>query len=92
MSACVIDWPAFGLADPDGYTGYTGCTGVPCVEINQGCVHEHIATARACYACLAEMLSYEPDPGDWACGPCALTHPCPAPLQISELVADGGQP
>jgi hypothetical protein len=88
VNACVIDWPAFGLADPDGYTGFTGCAGVACAEITQGCVHEHIAAGRACYACLAEMLSYEPDPAEWACGPCAaLGHACPAPLRISELEA-----
>jgi hypothetical protein len=83
---CVIDWPAFGLADPAAAYGFTGCAGVPIVEITQACVHEHVATGRACYACLAEMLSYEPEPGEWACGPCAaLGHACPAPLLIAEL-------
>jgi len=87
MSACVIDWPAFGLAEPSPeYTGFTGCVSVPVVAISQACVHEHIATGMACYACLAEMLSYEPEPGEWACGPCAaLGHACPAPLKVTDL-------
>ena len=88
MTACVIDWPAFGIASPGGYTGFTGCAVEAFVTISQACVHEHIATGLACYACLAEMLSYEPDPGEWACGPCAeLGHACPAPLVITERVA-----
>lgn len=77
---------SIGLEDP----GDTGCVGVPILEVSQGCVHEHIAVARVCYACLTEMLSYEPDPGEWGCGPCAaLGHSCGAPLVIRELVTGG---
>ena len=83
VAACAIDWPAFGLADPDD--------GVPCPEsamvvLTEGCVHEHVARSLACYGHLAEMLSYETDPAEWICGPCAaLGHMCPAPLGITEL-------
>jgi hypothetical protein len=83
MTTCAVDWPAFSLANPDGYTG---CAGEAIVTISQACVHEHIASSDACYACLAEMLSYEPEPSDWQCGPCAAAGcQCPAPLAITEL-------
>jgi hypothetical protein len=82
VTRCVIDWPAFGLDDP----GDTGCVRRPIFKIRQACVHEHIAQAKLCYACLAEVLSYD-NPADWTCGPCVTAgHACPAPLMISELV------
>jgi hypothetical protein len=81
VTACVIDWAAFGLEDP----GDTGCIGEPIVEISQGCMHEHIATARVCYACCDELTSYA-DPAEWTCGPCVRAgHNCAAPLQFREL-------
>ncbi len=93
MTACLADWPAFGLADP----GH----GLPCslpagFNVSQGCVHEHVAASDACYACVAEMLSCGGDPDQWDCGPCsALGHSCPAPLVITELAApvpEGSRP
>lgn len=84
--SCPIDWPAFGLADPEGYTRDTGCTQEPVILLTQACVHEHVACGEVCGPCYSEIISYEPDPGEWACGPCAaLGHQCAAPLVITEL-------
>jgi hypothetical protein len=85
VNACVIDWPAFGLELPDNGTG---CTGQPIIEITQACVHEHVARAQVCGPCYSEIISYEPDPREWTCGPCvAAGHRCPAPLIVAELSA-----
>jgi hypothetical protein len=84
MTACAIDWQAFGLEHP----GDTGCTGEPIIAIAQACVHEHVARAHICGPCYSEIISYEPDPDQWTCGPCvAAGHQCPAPLTVTELEA-----
>jgi hypothetical protein len=81
VSACVIDWEAFGL----GWPGDIGCAGTPIVAVMQACEHEHIAAAKVCGPCLAEFLGYG-EPGEWTCGPClVLGHQCMAPLTVTDL-------
>lgn len=93
-AACAVDWAAFGLADAAASLGLGACAGEASFEISEACVHEHVARSLACHECVAEMLSYEGDPGNWCCGPCAaLGHQCPAPLMIADLAeTEGARP
>lgn len=80
-TVCVVDWAAFALAAP---CGSTACVRAPAVLVTQACVHEHIATARVCRACLSQMIRYA-EPDEWSCGPCIESgHHCPAPLIVTE--------
>jgi hypothetical protein len=83
MSACVIDWHAFGLAGPID----VGCTGAPIVVVMQVCGHGHVAAAKVCGPHLSEFTSYG-DAADWTCGPCLTAgHQCLAPLKVINLDA-----
>lgn len=79
-SVCMVDWHAFGLANPDG-----GPCGQPAgFIVAQGCIHEHVARSPACYGHVGEMCSYG-EPAEWLCDPCLRAgHDCPAPLVIEE--------
>ena len=56
-------------------------------EIAGACVHEHVATARVCSGCLADLRMAGEDE-TWECDPCATgrePHVCLMPITVMEI-------
>lgn len=83
---CRIDWAVFGLESPAAGI----CLHPAVCLIVQGCPHEHVSRALACWHCLAYMRSLE-SLDRWGCAAClqgASGHQCRAPVLVRLLGAE----
>ena len=81
MSACQVNWRAFGLEPPETER----CQEQAAFWIRQMCVHEHLQQAPICIRHLEIMRSYL-SLDQYDCGRCAHhvseSHQCLAPVKV----------